>query len=178
MLATMRWSRIRIALFCSLGVTTASADVPADARPAQVQQRVIALVNEARAGGRTCGNERFAPTTPLVVSDQLFEAASGHARDMARRGYFDHRSRDGSEPKARVLRTGYRPGLTGENIAFGPETAEEVVAGWLASPGHCANMMDPRFRDTGIAVASGSQRGQLYWVQVLAAPLNRTGAGG
>ena len=60
--------------------------------------------------------------------------------------------------------------LTGENIAFGPESAEEVVAGWLGSPGHCANIMDARFRDTGIAVATGRKRGHIYWVQEFGLP--------
>ena len=89
---------------------------------------------------------------------------------MARRDYFDHRALDGSEPKDRVRRAGYRPRLTGENIAFGPESAEEAVAGWMASPGHCANIMDPRFREMGVAVAQGRKPSHFYWVQDLAQP--------
>jgi len=69
-----------------------------------------------------------------------------------------------------VLRTGYKSRLTGENIAMGPESAEEVVDGWLDSPGHCANMMDPRFQDIGVGLATGKKRGQIYWVQNFAAP--------
>jgi uncharacterized protein YkwD len=47
-----------------------------------------------------------------------------------------------------------------------------VVQGWLSSPGHCENIMDPRFAEMGIAYAPGhaSKRG-LYWVQLLADPL-------
>ncbi len=48
--------------------------------------------------------------------------------------------------------------------------AEEVVAGWLVSPGHCANLMDPRFRHTGVGVAEGSRTGEYYWVQTFGAP--------
>jgi uncharacterized protein YkwD len=61
--------------------------------------------------------------------------------------------------------------LVGENIAYGPKSAEEVVQGWLDSPGHCGNIMDPRFAEMGIAYAAGraSKRG-LYWVQLLADP--------
>ena len=70
----------------------------------------------------------------------------------------------------RVLRAGYQPRLTGENIAYGPESAEEVVAGWLASPGHCANIMDSRFQDIGVGLATGRKRGQIYWVQTFGAP--------
>ena len=49
-------------------------------------------------------------------------------------------------------------------------TAEEVVQGWLDSPGHCENIMDPRFAEMGIAYAAGHAKRGLYWVQVLAAP--------
>jgi uncharacterized protein YkwD len=70
-----------------------------------------------------------------------------------------------------VRAVGYREKLVGENIAYGPESTEEVMRGWLDSPGHCENIMDPRFAEMGIAFAPGhaSKRG-LYWVQVLAAP--------
>jgi hypothetical protein len=49
-------------------------------------------------------------------------------------------------------------------------SAAEVVAGWLQSAGHCANLMDGRFRHMGIGVATGSKPGQIYWVQTLGAP--------
>lgn len=151
--------------------TSATVTLPATARSAEVRERVLELVNRARARDRQCGRELFSPADPLSMSGPLQSAATAHARDMARHGYFEHRARDGSEPKDRVRRAGYRPRLTGENIAFGPESAEEVVSGWLASPGHCANIMDPRFREMGVAVAQGRQRGHFYWVQTLGAPL-------
>jgi uncharacterized protein YkwD len=135
-----------------------------------VRERVVDLVNAARSEGRRCGSERFAPAPPLNASRQLTRAAADHARDMARRNYFEHRGRDGSQPKERVLRAGYDPRLSGENIAFGPESAEEVVAGWLDSPGHCANIMDPRFEHIGVGVATGKKRGRIYWVQTFGAP--------
>jgi uncharacterized protein YkwD len=92
---------------------------------------------------------------------------------MARRKYFEHRGSDGSEPRDRVRRAGYQSRLTGENIALGPDSAEEVVAGWLDSPGHCANIMDSRFEEIGVGLATGRGRGQVYWVQNFASPLPR-----
>jgi uncharacterized protein YkwD len=130
-----------------------------------VQKQVLALVNQARGRGRRCGKEQFASAPPLEASEPLFRAATAHARDMARRDYFEHQSRDGRSPKDRVEAAGYRLRMTGENIAFGPETAAEVVAGWLGSPGHCANIMEPRFQDMGLAVALGRKPGHYYWVQ-------------
>jgi uncharacterized protein YkwD len=135
-----------------------------------IRARVVDLVNEARSDSRRCGSERFASAPPLDVSPELNDAAASHARDMARRRFFEHRGSSGSQPKDRVLRAGYKPRLSGENIAYGPVSAEEVVAGWLASPGHCANIMEPRFRDIGVALAKGRKRGEIYWVQTFGAP--------
>ena len=58
---------------------------------AAVRARVVELVNAARSNGRKCGSERFAAAPPLSASRELNEAAAGHARDMARRKFFDHR---------------------------------------------------------------------------------------
>jgi uncharacterized protein YkwD len=135
------------------------------ASDAAVRARVVKLVNAARSRPRRCGSERFDAAPPLAISSQLTDAAEDHAHDMARRKYFEHRGSDGSQPKDRVKRAGYLSRLTGENIALGPESAEEVVDGWLDSPGHCANIMDPRFRDIGVGLAAGRKRGQIYWVQ-------------
>jgi uncharacterized protein YkwD len=170
----LRWSRLATAL-CLIAAllveTQASADVlVAKASSARVRERVLELVNEARSQTRWCGDERFRATTPLAYSPVLNKAARGHALDMARRNFFEHAGSDGSEPKQRLVKLGYRSQLTGENIAYGPESAEEVVRGWLDSPGHCANIMDPRFREMGIAVALGRKRGAIYWVQDLANP--------
>jgi uncharacterized protein YkwD len=137
---------------------------------AMVRARVVDLVNVARATSRKCGKTRHAAAPPLRESESLGDAAAGHARNMARRKFFDHRGADGSQPKDRVIRAGYQPRLTGENIALGPESAEEVVAGWLDSPGHCANIMDHRFRDIGVGLSVGRGRGKIYWVQNFGAP--------
>jgi uncharacterized protein YkwD len=162
-----------LALFASSPVAfTRDALVGRDSS-ADVRERVIDLVNAARARDRRCGSERFRAAPPLSVSRPLNDAALHHARDMARRNYFDHRARDGSEPKQRILRAGYKPRLSGENIAFGPESAEEVVAGWLDSPGHCANIMEPSFRHIGVGLATGKKRGRIYWVQTFGAPSSR-----
>jgi uncharacterized protein YkwD len=155
----------------ALGSACFGKDVDvAHASGAAVRARVVELVNEARSRGRRCGSERFAPAPPLAVSRKLNDAAGDHARDMLKHDFFEHRGSDGSQPKDRVEQTGYKHRLIGENIALGPESAEEVVAGWLASPGHCSNIMEPRFQDIGVGVASGKKRGQVYWVQEFGAP--------
>src|SRR5688572_14938104 len=163
---------LRSVILLGLGwALAAPAQVFVAREPASaVRARVLELVNEARAQGRRCGTNYHAAATALTDSPQLRKAAQRHADDMARRKYFDHRGADGSQPRDRVQRAGYAPRLTGENIAFAPESAEEVVAGWLASPGHCANIMDSRFQHIGVGLATGSGRGKIYWVQNFGAP--------
>ncbi len=137
-------------------------------RPAS---RVLELVNEVRARGTRCGERSFGPAPPLQLSGTLEGVAAEHALDMARHDYFEHVDLTGHTPADRVRATGYREKLVGENIAYGASSADEVVAGWLHSIGHCENIMDPRFVEMGLAYAAGqgSKRG-LYWDQVLAAP--------
>jgi len=163
------WIAALAAVALTSGAFAADAAVGRESG-AKVRARVVELVNVARSHSRRCGSERFAAAPPLSVSRILNEVAADHARDMARRNYFEHRSADGSQPKDRVIRAGYEPRLTGENIALGPESAEEAVAGWMASPGHCANIMDSRFQDIGIGLATGRGRGKVYWVQSFGAP--------
>lgn len=135
-------------------------------------QRVLELVNQARAARRSCGSQAFNAAKPLRWSDKLAEASRRHAEDMAQHNYFSHDGRDGSSPAQRAQRAGYRYKSIGENIAAGrPMPPEEAVAGWLKSPGHCANLMNPGFTEMGAAFAvnAGSDRG-VVWAQAFGTP--------
>jgi uncharacterized protein YkwD len=134
--------------------------------------RALQLVNEVRIRGTRCGARAFAPAPPLRLSGTLASVALGHATDMAEHNYFEHRDLAGRSPADRVRAVGYRENLVGENIAYGPGTLDDAVRGWLDSPDHCENIMDPRFAEMGIANAAGhaTARHGLYWVQLLAAP--------
>jgi uncharacterized protein YkwD len=68
-----------------------------------------------------------------------------------------------------VTATGYTWRLVGENIASGQPTPEDAVAGWLDSPGHCVNLMDPRFTETGAAYAVSAHH-IVYWTQEFGLP--------
>jgi uncharacterized protein YkwD len=143
---------------------------PSSASPS-LAARALQLVNDVRARGTRCGERSFGPAPPVRLSGTLSDVALGHAADMARHDYFEHDDLSGHTPADRVRAVGYPEKLVGENIAYGPESADEVVKGWLDSPGHCENIMDPRFAEMGIAYSPGhvSRRG-LYWVQLLVAP--------
>lgn len=145
--------------------------VPSPSHAAELAAQALERVNAARARGARCGTRWYATAPPLRPSALLDAVARGHALDMAEQGYFDHRDRAGRTPADRLHAAGYLERLVGENIAYGPATAQEVVEGWLRSPGHCENLMNPHFRDMGIAYAPGrADRPGLYWAQELAAP--------
>lgn len=134
-------------------------------------QRVLELVNQARATPRRCGGRAYAAARPLRWNGLLAEASRLHAEDMAQHNYFSHSGRDGSDPAERVERAGYRYRATGENIAAGQMRPEDAVAGWIKSPQHCANLMNPVFTDMGVAFAveRASAMG-VYWTQAFGAP--------
>ena len=149
----------------------APAPAPRNPPAPVLASQVLQLVNDVRIRGTRCGQRVFAPAPPLALSGTLTNVAFGHAADMAEHGYFEHQDLNGQSPADRVRAVGYRGKLVGENIAYGPKSVAEVVQGWLDSPAHCENIMDPRFAEMGIAYAAGrSGRHGLYWVQVFAEP--------
>jgi uncharacterized protein YkwD len=141
-------------------------DPPAAAQADDVAGRVLALVNQARAQPRRCGSESFSAAKPLAINAQLNQAAAVHAQSMARFGYLEHQGRDGSSPADRASRAGYDWRSIGENVAMGQTTPERVVQDWLRSPEHCANIMEPRFTEMGVAFAvNPASEGGIYWAQ-------------
>jgi uncharacterized protein YkwD len=134
-------------------------------------QRVLDLVNQARATRRYCGNREFESARPVRWNDALAESSQRHSEDMARNNYLNHIGSDGSTAEQRVQRAGYRYRATGENIAGGQLNPEDAVASWIGSPEHCANLMNPAFTEmgAGFAVDRRSEMG-VYWTQVFGAP--------
>ncbi len=142
--------------------TPTPAPAPAPA-PMGFASEILGLVNDARSSTQTCGSRgTFAPTAPLTLEPRLAAAAQGHAEDMSVKGYFSHTGQDGSSVATRVTRQGYTWSQVGENIAYGYPDAAQVMAGWLKSEGHCANLMNPGYTELGVG-KSGT-----YWVQVFA----------
>jgi uncharacterized protein YkwD len=135
-----------------------------------VNKRILQLANQARSRARRCGSKSFAAVPPLMLEKHLTSAAREHARDMAKHSMLEHTGSDGSTPATRVIRAGYSWRVVGENIASGATTPEEVMEGWLASPGHCENLMSPRFEEVGIAwVVDPKSDSGVYWAQVFGA---------
>jgi uncharacterized protein YkwD len=154
-------------------VLAAPHRTPAAADAARIANEVLVLVNQARGAARRCGNDRFQSAPPLRLSVQLNSAALAHARDMAQHDALRHEGHDGSQPAQRAERAGYRWRMIGENVAGGPSTASEVVAGWLASPPHCRNIMERGFTEMGVGYATSTVRGSrllIFWAQTFGQP--------
>lgn len=117
-----------------------------------IRAATLCLVNRERTS---------AGESPLQLDAALARAAQGHSDDMAASDYFDHVGPGGNTPVDRMRASGYiyssRLGYeVGENIAWGTlwlSTPRAIVAAWMASPGHRANILDGHYRDTAIGVA-------------------------
>lgn len=134
-------------------------------------QKLLAELNVARSRAQQCGTQSFTATTPLTWNATLATAAEDHSRSMANNNYFDHKDRDGRTPGDRAELAGYSGQLIGENIAAGQDTVRKVVDGWVASPGHCANLMNPQFQELGAAYAVDPKSDSgIYWTAMFGAP--------
>src|SRR5215218_7458587 len=179
--------RLMLVLSATVLVATAAITVPSGGRAASTSgdctpgagwgtlwpdlvNQVLALTNAHRAQYGL---------VPLSVSQTLTDAAVWKALLMSRYGYMAH-----DDPAPPVARTsaerfeacGYPIAAAswGENIAYGYATAAAVVAAWLASPGHRANLEQPAFDEIGIAVAT-SPAGVHYWAQAFGSSDARNG---
>jgi uncharacterized protein YkwD len=140
---------------------------------ADFQAAAMARINQWRAAGASCGSRgSFAPTAALSWSTRLTQAADGHSRDMQANNFHDHVSSDGRTLVNRIDATGYAWSSIGENIAAGYATVNIVVDAWIASEGHCANLLNPNFTEVGLACVSGSSANTYsnYWTMDLARP--------
>ncbi len=136
----------------------------------QLRPAIIAAVNAQRAKPRRCGRMgQFPAAPPLTWNSVLLQATQGHAQMMATTFRFSHLGADGRNLDQRVDAVGYAWTALAENIGLGYESVDEVVRGWMASDGHCANLMKPEMRDMAAACVVASD-GVPYWALDLAAP--------
>lgn len=122
----------------------------------ELAAQVVSLINRYRT------NKGL---KPLGISVSLTASSRWKSLHMAGAGYFAH---DDPAPVSRsafqrARDCGFDGNAWGENIAWGYDTARAVVNGWLASPGHKANIESPSFTSTGVGAASAG--GRLYWTQ-------------
>ncbi|UXX83288.1 CAP domain-containing protein [Roseovarius pelagicus] len=101
----------------------------------------------------------------VQVDKKLTEAATAHARDMAKKGFFSHTGSNGSSIGDRARKARYGFCFIAENIAKGHGSLTQVLTGWLNSPGHRANMLHVQVTEFGLVRGPGN-----HWVMVLGRP--------
>jgi uncharacterized protein YkwD len=139
----------------------ATAPPPSPAPPAgSVQGQVVALTNAERAK---------AGCRPLAPDPRLTAAAQDHGADMAAGDYFSHESRDGRTPFQRIAAAGFAFSVAAENIAAGQQSPQDVMTGWMNSPGHRANILNCALTHIGVGHATGGSY-RAYWVQDFGTP--------
>ena len=127
------------------------------AQAGNFQQQILSLVNTERSK---------AGLRPVTLNSQLSQAAQNHTNDMISKGYFSHTSPSGGTMVMRVNATGYKYSTIGENIAAGGSTAAATMTQWMSSPGHRANILNPKFKELGVGYGPSNDRYRYYWTQV------------
>lgn len=128
------------------------------------QANIVTLTNEAR------GKQGLAT---LKQNSRLANAAQAKAEDMLAKQYFAHTSPSGTTPWAWIKQAGYAYTVSGENLAVHYTTAEGAFAGWLASPSHRANIVNPKYTEIGVGIAEGVFEGHpsVIVVQMFGRPV-------
>ncbi|NEB92759.1 CAP domain-containing protein [Streptomyces bauhiniae] len=137
-------------------VQTATAAAPSTPQPAATASgdvaRIVELVNAERAK---------AGCSPVALNSTLTKAAQDHSADMAAHNTMSHTGSDGSDPGSRITAAGYRWSAYGENVAYGYATPEQVMDGWMNSPGHRENILNCSYKEIGVGLAQPGS----YWTQ-------------
>lgn len=133
-------------------VVTAGVTLPAASlySSAITPNNIISLTNSTR---ESLGLTTLTENSALDVSAQL------KAEDMLENQYFAHTSPEGVSPWSWFGKAGYTYTYAGENLAVYFTTAEDVQAGWMASPTHKANIVDTRYSEMGVGVSQGTYNG-------------------
>lgn len=118
-----------------------------DVLPYATQMSIDGLVQETNQR-RTAQSKNA-----LTLNAQLTKAAQIKAQDMVARNYWSHTTPDGHAPWEFVNNAGYSYAKAGENLAYGFEDEDDVVAGWMNSPGHRANLLDVDYQQVGFGFA-------------------------
>jgi uncharacterized protein YkwD len=122
----------------------------------------ITLVNAARAQARL---------SHLTENETLGRVALNYSQRMAGENFYGHVDPQGKQVSDRIAVAGYLAQMSAENIARGQSDPATVVAGWLNSPGHRANIMNPDLREIGAGYAFTSMSPYYhYWTHVFATP--------
>lgn len=148
-----RASLVTFALLAAVSFVSFTPDASASTLTVE---RALTTANAVRA-------KRDLPS--LVLDARLARGALAKAQEMLTHQYFDHTSPSGTTFGYWFKSSGY-PHAGGENLAAGFDSSDELIALWLASPVHAANLLSSRYTDTGIAIVSGMLLGKRTTIAV------------
>ena len=134
---------------------TGQNPVPAPAPTDPEVATFVTLMNEHRVS---------IGLAPLTWDVRVAAVAQAHSQDMVDRNFFSHTNPDGQSPFDRLTAAGISYSWAGENIAYGYPTASSVLAAWLNSPGHRANIENPNYTQHGVGLVN------TYWTHVFIKP--------
>ena len=124
------------------------------------QKSIVQLVNKERAA---------VGLNALTENADLDKVATLKSQDMVNLNYFDHTSPTYGSPFDMITQFGIPYSYAGENIAYGQTSPEDVMNGWMNSPGHKANILNSNFTQIGVGVAKKAN-GQYVWTQTFTRP--------
>ena len=149
---------------------TPLSDLPAEETPAEVDpyegldatqkkyvDEIVTLVNQAR---------EKEGLQPLTLDPQLRKGAQVRAAECVK--VFSHTRPDGTSYKTAISEAGVVSNYTGENVACGHSSAQQVVKAWLNSPGHKDNILNSNFTKIGVGLEKNVGNGYrgYAWAQL------------
>ena len=90
---------------------------------------------------------------PLIINNQLAQAAINKAKYLYKNNYFDHESQNGQKTFSYWIKeTNYEYSFVGENLATNFKNNDDIILAWMNSPSHQENLLNENYLETGIAV--------------------------
>jgi hypothetical protein len=151
------WPYIPIVLIITLLLSVGAQSGSLGAFARHPGGRVLAYANSMTIGSLladTNAARSASGVSALTLNDRLDSAAQANADDMAARDYWSHYTPDGSPPWIWVSNQSYSYQKLGQNLATGFDDEQSTINGWMASPPHRENLLDPSFKEVGFGYAN------------------------
>jgi uncharacterized protein YkwD len=142
----------------------------------QQLQRAVEQLNALRRQPAPCA-QAGSTMQRLSWESRLATSAAEQARDLAVHDRLSHTDSRNRGLGVRLRSVGYTAAGAGENLAAGQTDIADTLQAWLASPSHCANLMQPEYSDVGLAcVQRRGSRYERFWVAHFGAPAGHSAA--
>lgn len=143
--------------------TTPAVETP-DAQEPEINTPVEETSSQAEQVVKLVNEERTKAGLPaLTVNADITTAANVRANEIKR--VFSHTRPDGSSFSTALKEQGVSFRGSGENIAWGQKSPEQVMNAWMNSAGHRANILNKNFKNIGVGHYQ-DENGTNYWVQL------------